>query len=98
EDGADHVVVTHDNPRTEPSEQIFADIRPGFRNSDRVVWQSDRRLAITMALEGAPSGDVVLVAGKGHEDYQVIGTSKNHFDDREVIREIWADRGRTESS
>lgn len=96
EAGADHIVVTDDNPRTEPSEQIFADIRPGFREPDRVIWQSDRRLAIAAALEGATAGataDVVLVAGKGHETYQVIGTTKNHFDDREVIREIWAGRG-----
>ena len=92
EDGADHVVVTDDNPRTEPSEQIFADIRPGFRNPDRVVWHGDRRAAIATALEAAGAGDVVLVAGKGHETYQVIGTNKINFDDRKVIREIWSRR------
>jgi UDP-N-acetylmuramoyl-L-alanyl-D-glutamate--2,6-diaminopimelate ligase len=98
EEGADQVVVTDDNPRTEPSEQIFADMRPGFRDPDRVIWQRDRRLAIAAALEGAAPGDVVLVAGKGHEGYQVIGTEKIDFDDREVIREIWVDPDRIKPS
>jgi UDP-N-acetylmuramoyl-L-alanyl-D-glutamate--2,6-diaminopimelate ligase len=98
EDGADHVVVTDDNPRTEPSEQIFADIRTGFRDPKRVIWLSDRRRAIAAALEGATPDDVVLVAGKGHESYQVIGTEKVDFDDREVIREIWTDPDRIKPS
>ena len=98
EDGSDHVVVTDDNPRTEPSEQIFADIRTGFRDPKRVIWLSDRRRAIVAALEGATPDDVVLVAGKGHESYQVIGTEKVDFDDREVIREIWTDPDRIKPS
>ncbi len=79
---ADQVYVTSDNPRTEDPEQILADVVAGMSAINFSV-QADRRLAIQTAIAQAQAGDTVLIAGKGHEDYQIIGTAKIHFDDRE---------------
>ena len=89
---ADRVVVTSDNPRTEQPEDIINDIRFGMSAADRAksVFITDRAEAIRSALLFAPKGAVILVAGKGHEDYQIIGTVKHHFDDKEVIREAFS--------
>jgi UDP-N-acetylmuramoyl-L-alanyl-D-glutamate--2,6-diaminopimelate ligase len=89
EEGADFVIVTDDNPRTEPSEDIFAEIREGFQSPTAAFWISDRAEAIEMALSRADASDIVVVAGKGHESYQVQGAKRIDFDDREVIRETW---------
>lgn len=88
---ADRIVVTSDNPRTENPEEIIAQIKEGFDAGEmrKVVFITDRREAIRTALMFAPEGAVVLVAGKGHEDYQIIGTEKIHFDDKEVIAETY---------
>ncbi len=97
---ADVAIVTSDNPRTEDPEAIIAQIMPGVTefmaplSGDRgyeVI--ADRRRAIVRAVEMAKRGDVVVVAGKGHEDYQILGTSRIHFDDREVLAEAFG-RGR----
>ena len=87
---ADVVLVTNDNPRTEDSEQIFADIREGFGADElsRVTEIPDRREAIERALVNAGLEDVVLIAGKGHEDYQLVGDKVLDFDDRRVAREL----------
>ncbi len=89
---ADRVVVTSDNPRTEQPEEIINDIRDGMSAADRAksVFITDRAEAIRSALLFAPRGSVILVAGKGHEDYQIIGTVKHHFDDKEIIREAFS--------
>lgn len=79
---SDHVLVTSDNPRTEDPAKIIEDILPGVSGVDLKVIQ-DRREAIIEACFMAAPGDTVLIAGKGHEDYQIIGTEKIHFDDRE---------------
>jgi UDP-N-acetylmuramoyl-L-alanyl-D-glutamate--2,6-diaminopimelate ligase len=84
ERGADVVIVTSDNPRTEPPEAIINDIVAGMAGTPS-VRQSDRREAIAHALSIATAGDIVLLAGKGHETYQVIGTEKHSFDEREVV-------------
>jgi UDP-N-acetylmuramoyl-L-alanyl-D-glutamate--2,6-diaminopimelate ligase len=83
---ADDVVLTDDNPRGEDGEQIIADIQAGM-GSSRVAVIRDRRAAITQVLSGAAANDVVLVAGKGHEDYQIVGTEKRFFSDQQVVRE-----------
>jgi UDP-N-acetylmuramoyl-L-alanyl-D-glutamate--2,6-diaminopimelate ligase len=83
--GADRIVLTDDNPRTEDGDAIVADIRAGLGAREASVIR-DRRAAILDALAHAAAGDLVLVAGKGHEDYQVIGTEKRHFSDQQVLR------------
>jgi UDP-N-acetylmuramoyl-L-alanyl-D-glutamate--2,6-diaminopimelate ligase len=87
-DLADLVVVTSDNPRTENPEQILADVVAGIPSEVQPIVQGDRALAIKMAIEMAQKGDGVLIAGKGHEDYQILGTEKIHFDDREEARKV----------
>jgi UDP-N-acetylmuramoyl-L-alanyl-D-glutamate--2,6-diaminopimelate ligase len=80
---ADRVVVTSDNPRTEDPQRILEDVLQGIPDGvDRVV-ESDRGVAIAQTIAEADAADLVLVAGKGHEDYQILGTEKVHFDDRE---------------
>jgi UDP-N-acetylmuramoyl-L-alanyl-D-glutamate--2,6-diaminopimelate ligase len=80
---ADRVVVTSDNPRTENPQQILADVVEGLPSSTDRVVEGDRAAAIAAAVAEAKPGDLVLIAGKGHEDYQILGTEKVHFDDRE---------------
>jgi UDP-N-acetylmuramoyl-L-alanyl-D-glutamate--2,6-diaminopimelate ligase len=89
---ADLAIVTTDNPRFEQPEAIVAEICAGFEQRDRVQIQTDRRLAIELALELAQPGDVVLIAGKGHEQYQLIRDQRLPFDDRQVVREWVAKR------
>jgi UDP-N-acetylmuramoyl-L-alanyl-D-glutamate--2,6-diaminopimelate ligase len=85
---ADEVVVTSDNPRTEEPRAIVDDILKGVpaSASSRVHVEVDRASAIAWAVERAKPGDIVLIAGKGHEDYQIIGTEKRQFDDRLVAQ------------
>jgi UDP-N-acetylmuramoyl-L-alanyl-D-glutamate--2,6-diaminopimelate ligase len=89
--GADLSIATSDNPRTEDPEAIIDMIVPGLE-AGRGRWhrEQDRRAAITYAVESAEAGDVVLIAGKGHEDYQILGTTKIHFDDREEAAAAFA--------
>jgi UDP-N-acetylmuramoyl-L-alanyl-D-glutamate--2,6-diaminopimelate ligase len=85
---SDLVLLTSDNPRTEDPERILDDMEAGLADAPR-RWEriTDRRQAIERAVELAVPGDVILIAGKGHETYQIIGHTKHHFDDREVARE-----------
>ena len=86
---ADIAVVTSDNPRTEDPDAIIEQILVGMEgHEDRYVVMTDRSEAICYAIEAADPGDVVLIAGKGHEDYQIVGTVKHHFDDREVAAHV----------
>jgi len=82
---SDYVVVTSDNPRTEDPQKIIEDIIPGLENANYKIMP-DRREAIVHACSIATAGDTVLIAGKGHEDYQIIGKEKIHFDDREEVK------------
>jgi UDP-N-acetylmuramoyl-L-alanyl-D-glutamate--2,6-diaminopimelate ligase len=93
-DCADEVYLTLDNPRTEDPAQIFADAEAGFTGApERARRIDDRAEAIAAALAAAHGHDVVLVAGKGHENYQAIGDRKLHWDDRVALREAWAAGG-----
>lgn len=85
---ADNVIVTDDNPRTEDPDIIFADIMQGFKKPKNVQKMHIRQYAIEQAISQADSKDVVLIAGKGHEDYQIIGTKKYHFSDQEVAKKF----------
>jgi UDP-N-acetylmuramoyl-L-alanyl-D-glutamate--2,6-diaminopimelate ligase len=87
---ADAVVVTSDNPRTEEAQSIIDEILAGFDGDGaaKVTVEPDRRAAIGLAISMARNGDLVLLAGKGHENYQIIGKTKHHFDDVEVAKEM----------
>ena len=89
---SDRVIITSDNPRFEEPQDIINDMLAGLdqRQMKKVVSIVDRREAIRTAIMMAQAGDVILIAGKGHEDYQEIKGVKHHFDDREVVREIFA--------
>jgi UDP-N-acetylmuramoyl-L-alanyl-D-glutamate--2,6-diaminopimelate ligase len=87
ERGADVVIVTSDNPRTEDPERILDDIEAGMTRGGHERIE-DRRDAIARALEEARTGDVVLLAGKGHETYQIRGTTKAPFDEKQIVREL----------
>jgi UDP-N-acetylmuramoyl-L-alanyl-D-glutamate--2,6-diaminopimelate ligase len=85
---ADHAFATADNPRGEPLEQIFSDMRGGVSDPQRISWVDDRRRAISLALDSAKAGDSLLIAGKGHEGYQEFADTVVPFDDRQVVREL----------
>jgi len=92
--GSDHVILTSDNPRTEDPLRILADAEEGLRRSGtNYEIVADRRAAIREALFKAGEGDIVLIAGKGHETYQVIGRERTHFDDRETARKMLQELG-----
>ena len=88
EAGADRVIVTDDNPRRENGDDIVAGILAGFTRRGAVHVERDRRRAIGLALAGAEAGDVVLVAGKGHEPYQEVAGVRHAFDDLQVASEL----------
>ena len=83
-------VFTSDNPRTESPEAILDDVVAGVGTAKNWLRITDRREAIRTAAMLAHAGDIILIAGKGHEDYQIIGTEKHHFDDREEIRNAFS--------
>lgn len=89
--GAQQVVLTSDNPRTEDPVAILNDMRAGLTEEqlENVLTIVDRREAIKTAVKIAKSGDIILIAGKGHEDYQDIQGVKHHFDDREEVRKLF---------
>jgi UDP-N-acetylmuramoyl-L-alanyl-D-glutamate--2,6-diaminopimelate ligase len=88
---ADRVFVTDDNPRGEPSGTIIEEILAGMRQPERALVLADRGRAIGEAIRTARPGDLVLVAGKGHEDYQLVGGRSFHFDDREQVARALAE-------
>lgn len=82
---SDYVIFTSDNPRTENPEKILADILKGVKKDNYEV-ESDRRIAIQKGLDKLEKNDVLLILGKGHEDYQIIGHTKHHLDDLEEVK------------
>lgn len=90
-DMADRVIVTSDNSRTEKTEDIIDDIRKGFSAAalSKAISIPDRKEAIRTAIMLAPAGATILLAGKGHETYQIFGTEKRHFDEREIVEEVF---------
>ncbi len=85
---ADRVIISSDNPRSESPESIINEILGGINDRQKVEVEVNRRKAIQLALKNASAGDTILVAGKGHENYQEINGIKYPFDDRQVIREL----------
>ena len=88
---SDKVIITSDNPRFEDPQAIIDDMLAGLnvQQMQKVISIVDRKEAIKTACMMAQKGDVILVAGKGHENYQEIKGVKHHFDDHEVLREIF---------
>ncbi|MBO4675504.1 MAG: UDP-N-acetylmuramoyl-L-alanyl-D-glutamate--2,6-diaminopimelate ligase [Elusimicrobiaceae bacterium] len=85
---ADTVFLTNDNPRCEDPQQIFKDILAGMKGQTNYKIIPDRKEAIEEALTAAQANDVVIIAGKGHEDYQLVGTEKRPFSDQETVRKF----------
>ena len=90
---ADRIIVTSDNSRTEKTSDIMAEIKGGMDLSGRAksLFIEDRREAIRTAVMLAGQGATILLAGKGHETYQITGTEKTHFDEKEIVAEIFND-------
>ena len=88
---ADKVVITSDNPRSENPNQIISDIVAGLKsiNPDKIFVEADRGKAIELTKSISTEKDVIVLAGKGHEDYQILANETIHFDDREVARKIF---------
>jgi len=82
---ADDLVLTDDNPRSEDPQRIIADIMAGIGAGAPLTIEHDRALAISVALQRSAPDDVVLIAGKGHEDYQIIGHERRAFRDQSVV-------------
>jgi UDP-N-acetylmuramoyl-L-alanyl-D-glutamate--2,6-diaminopimelate ligase len=90
---SDLVIVTSDNPRTEDPDKIIGDILPGVQQGNATYRvEPDREKAIALAIGQAAPGDLVIIAGKGHENYQILGSTKIHFDDREIAARYIAER------
>ena len=85
---ADVAVLTSDNPRFEEPEAILQDVLPGLREAREVLVEVDRRAATAKALDMLDKDGALLIAGKGHEDYQIIQGVKHHYSDQEVVREL----------
>lgn len=86
-ENSDFTVVTSDNPRTEDPEAILSEVAAGIVEGSQSVRITDRREAVAYAIQHASPGDVVVIAGKGHENYQIIGRTKHPMDDRELARD-----------
>jgi UDP-N-acetylmuramoyl-L-alanyl-D-glutamate--2,6-diaminopimelate ligase len=89
---ADKTFVTSDNPRNEEPQAIVDEIVAGIGDTSGVRIEVDRRTAIRRAIAEAAPGDVVVIAGKGHENYQIVGSAVQHFDDRDEVRAALARR------
>jgi len=91
---SDRMIITSDNPRFEKPEDIICDMKTGLSIIDRAktLFITDRKEAIRTAVVTSPKGSIILIAGKGHEDYQIVNGVKSHFDDKEVVREIFKEK------
>jgi UDP-N-acetylmuramoyl-L-alanyl-D-glutamate--2,6-diaminopimelate ligase len=90
---ADELVITDDNPRREDPRRIVEQIVSGVGSGVTMQVEHDRKQAIRLAIRASTAGDVILVAGKGHEDYQIYGTERRAFSDREAVLEVLEEAG-----
>ncbi len=84
---SDVLIITSDNPRNESPEAVIQEIIAGIQNMDKVTVEPDRKKAIGLAVARLEKDDILLIAGKGHENYQIFSGSSIHFDDRIVAKE-----------
>ncbi|HBQ58369.1 MAG TPA: UDP-N-acetylmuramoyl-L-alanyl-D-glutamate--2,6-diaminopimelate ligase, partial [Balneolaceae bacterium] len=91
---AEKIIVTSDNPRTENPDLIITDILDGFEDLENVKSITDRKEAIEYAISEAASKEIILIAGKGHEDYQEVNGKRHHFDDREIALDSLTQKSR----
>lgn len=87
---SDYTVFTSDNPRTEDPHKILSDMIKDLPQDDKYEVEEDREKAISLAVTRAQPGDIVLLAGKGHEDYQIVGNERLHFSDKEELERIFS--------
>lgn len=87
-DNSDVAILTSDNPRNEAPEAIMRDVKPGLAKARHVLYEIDRRAATQRGIQSLGPDDALLVAGKGHENYQIVGNERHHYSDQEVIREL----------
>ena len=86
---SDYCIITSDNPRTEDPSAILDDVEEGMKKTNcNYIKLVDRREAICHAVEYGQKGDLIVIAGKGHENYQILGKVKHHFDDKEIAHEF----------
>ena len=85
EENSDYVIFTDDNPRTEDEKQIMNDIVTGLNKVNHEII-FDRKKAIIKGMNMLKDNDILMILGKGHEDYQIIGTEKHHFSDQEIVK------------
>ena len=87
EENSDYVIFTDDNPRTEDEKQIMNDIVTGLnKNNHEIIF--DRKDAIIKGMQMLKNNDILMILGKGHEDYQIIGKKKIHFSDKEIVKKF----------
>lgn len=89
-DNSDIAILTSDNPRHEAPEAIMRDVKPGLVKAHHVLYEIDRHAATQRAIQLLGPDDALLIAGKGHENYQIIGDERRHYSDQEVVRELLA--------
>lgn len=94
EEFADKIIITSDNPRTENPDLIIADILDGFESLENVKSITNRKDAIGQAISSASANEIILIAGKGHEDYQEVNGERHHFDDREIAHDFLTQKTR----
>ena len=92
---SDYVLITSDNPRSEEPQKIVNDILMGIKKNDQIKIEIDRFQAIKKAIDFAKKEDIVLIAGKGHEDYQILNDKVIHFDDRKIARKLLEEKTNT---
>ena len=95
EEFSDHVFITSDNPRSEEPQKIVNDILKGIEKREKITIDIDRFIAINESIKFAKKEDIVLIAGKGHEDYQILNDKVIDFDDRKIAQKLLQEKSKS---